>query len=324
MRTTGIRHILPMWAFCLLASLASTGCSPADSVKEAAVSQTGHGSQPGIETPGCLTGDEEPETIRFAITPFVGRQIISAHFEPILAYLARQTGRKFTLVNVSDYDEMLQLIAAGEVDFASLSPVLYVKAREQIPCLTLLLTQVARGSPYYSGYLLVNDSSAISSLNELAGKRLSLGPALSASGYVYPLSFLRSRGIEPASYFDEVVMAQDHVSSLRWLQEGRVDVAATFSSFRNPALASGLDAGKMRVLAVTGQIPYDAICARPGLSKRLMEDVRKALSRLNTTTPEGGRILGDKLDMGGWIPTLDVFYDPVRKHLSNLSSEEQP
>ncbi len=88
-----------------------------------------------------------------------------------------------------------------------------------------------------------------------------------------------------------------------------------------PARRAGLDVGNLRVLAVTGRIPYDAVVAHPDLAPSLAAAVQDALARLNSTTEEGRRLLGRVVDMSGWVPSVDSVYAPVRETLARVSGE---
>ena len=267
----------------------------------------------------CKTDKNIPEVLRFGVTPYLDTDILAQHFEPVLSYLSKRTGYAFELVPGESYTGLVDELAAGSVDLASLSPLTYVRARERMPCLQLLLTQVSLGSVSYSGYFVTRADSAVTRVEELRGKRFAFTALGSASGYLFPKAFLLERGETAEDFFGKTVFAGDHLTALKMLLDGEVEAAATFSSFMRPARASKLDVGNLRVLAVTGRIPHDAVVARPGLPPGMAGSIQEALAQLNTATEEGRQVLSGGLEISGWVATRDAFYDPVREKLDRLS-----
>lgn len=305
---------MALWVMILLAVACGRESDGPQPLDKAPVNSPAMSNRPA----NCLSEPGVPSPLRFGVTPYLDPQILSDNFEPILAYLARQTGYVIDLVPADSYSGLVEDLDTGRVDIASLSPLTYVMAQARMPCLQLLLTQVSFGSVSYSGYLVTRADSSIASVEDLKGRRFAYTTTGSASGYLFPRAYLLERGVDPESFFGHTVMAGDHMTALKLLLDGQVDSAATFSSFMRPARARKLDVGNLRVLAVTGRIPHDAVVARPGLSPAVAGAVRDALADLNTSSEEGRKILGGAVEINGWVSTRDSFYDPVRQRLGKL------
>ncbi len=311
------------------------GCNPDEAVPAV-------GSGPGTESsnerakplaPGspaeagaatCRAEEEPPAVLRFGVTPYVGSELVTRQFEPILAHLARETGLSFTMVMTSDYQDLLRSLLDGRVDVASLSPLLYVEAKEQQPCIRLLATQVSAGATFYSSYILVPEDAPYESVEDLEGKRFAFGSSSSASGYLFPLTFLMDRGIEPGRFFSEVKYAKDHLDALKMLLDHRVDAVATFARVLEPARSAGLDVGNLRVIAVAGRVPFDAVVAREGLEPETAARVQGALLGLTGATREGREILAGVIELGGWVMSDDSVYEPVRDRLRRVRERSAP
>jgi len=261
----------------------------------------------------CEFEREWPETIRIGVTPYVGSAVVEAEFSGVVEYLAHELRRPVRFVPSVGYSDLVEKLERNEVDVVSLAPLSYVRAKDRSPCMALLLTQVSRGSTHYSSYIMVRASSDISTINDLVGRSFAFAPADSASGYLFPRAFLSRQGIDPDSAFSRVEHGTEHLSTLRLLAEGKVDAAATFDRAVQLGRRAGIDTGRLRVLAVTGHIPFDAVCARPGLNRDLAVRVQDALIRLNSTTEEGRDILVHEMELNGWVRTSDSLYDPVRE-----------
>ena len=304
----------------LLAVLA--GCARPPDTDAERVGQ-GPAAAPTVELPEpmaaeCPVGEVVPEVIRFGVTPYFGYSVIEEQFEPILEYLEEKTGHRFELVRAESYARLIEMVEKKEVDIFSLSPLSYVRASERLPCLQLMLTQFAEGSVYYRGYIVVRAESPYETLEDLKGAPIAMLHENSTSGHLFPRAYMLERGIDADRYF-RVVKADNHAHAMKLLvEEKKVEAAATFSAVFQPLRDRGIDAGNVRVLAITGRIPYDAVCAQPHLSRSLVVDVARHLYRLNSTTEEGRKVIRNLIDMNGWIFTRDSIYDPVRAALGRL------
>ena len=285
----------------------------------------GEGAEPGSKEPDesrCIRSQDPPKEIRFGVTPYLGT-VVEEEFGPIAQYLEKEIGIPVVLVGCNSYTDLLRKVEQGAVDLASLAPLSYVRARNRNPCLQLLATQVVDGATYYSGYIVVRSDSAYETIEDLKGQNFAFVSRGSASGYLYPSSHLTQRGIIPEQYFSKVLYAGDHVRALQLLASGHVAAVATYSGVFLAARNVDPDLGDVRVLAITGHIPFDAICASDVLSQPMTEKIRAAMLALNFTTAEHRRILGSRLGLSGWIPTLDSVYDGLRELLPAVQGGDE-
>ncbi len=307
-------RVIAVMALLLVAACGqeSTAPRPLDEARRSKVEES---SRPA----SCEADKVVPTVIRFGVTPYLDTDLLSQNFEPILGYLSERTGYLFEEVPGTSYTGLVDDLAEGKVDLASLSPLSYVQARKRMPCMQLLLTQVSFGSVSYSGYLVSRADSPVSGVEDLRGKRFAFTAPGSASGYLFPRAFLLERNEKAEDFFGEIVFAGDHLNAIKLLLDGKVDATATFSSFMRPARAMKLDVGNLRVLAVTGRIPHDAIVARPGLPPGVAGAIKEALAHLNTASEEGRKVLTGGLEISGWVATRDAVYDPVREKLDLMT-----
>lgn len=304
-------------ALALLASCAQA--PPAEGESEGKAPTTSQAAEmPEPIAPECPVGEAVPEVIRFGVTPYFGYSAIEEQFEPIVEYLAEKTGHRFKLVRAESYARLIEMVENKEVDIFSVSPLSYVLVKRRIPCVLLMLSQFAGGSVYYRGYIVVRGDSPYESLEDLKGSPIAMLHEKSTSGYLFPRAYMMERGIDVDRDF-KVVTAANHTEAIKLLVEDKtVEAAATFSAVFQPLRKQGIDAGNVRVLAITGRIPHDAVCAQPHLARRLVVDVARHLYRLNSTTEEGRRIIRNLIDLNGWLFTRDSIYEPVRDALERV------
>jgi phosphonate transport system substrate-binding protein len=273
----------------------------------------------------CKFAETAPQEIGVAVTTLIGGNE-KEQYKRVLLYLSDQLKIPFRLLTFESMDEIIAAMESGIVHLASLSPLAYVRARDRIPCMPLLLTQVSSGTTHYVSYLMVRNQDGPRILEECRGKKLALVSQYSTSGYLLPMDFFLRKGISPDTLFSQVIFTNDHVTSLRMLEKGTVDVVATYSEVVGPARASGVDTSAFRVLAITGRTPYDALVSTDRIPRDLALRITDALAGLNTSTPEGRKILTGSLDLNGWVRTSPEIYRPLAETWGRLlrSGVQQP
>lgn len=259
-----------------------------------------------------------PETIVFASTPHLGAGLLTDEFQPFVGYLTEQLGRPTELRIVESYEKMIRLIESGEVHLGVLSPLSYVRAKKLQPGLRLLASQVANGATTYSAYMVARTDSGILDVQGLKGKRFGFVDKLSTSGYLYPMAELKGLGIEPETFFSEVVYAGDHEKLIQWVLEGKVAAGATSSSAFNIIKNKAGVGQSLTIIGKSGRIPYDAVVANARLAPELVTKAQKAILRLNTQDAAGREVLSGPTNINGFVPAQDNLYTDVRRALTLL------
>ncbi len=263
-------------------------------------------------------GTERPDALIFAVTPSLSDTELRARYLPIAEYVAKQVGLPIEWRVLIDYAEMQSALTRYEVHLAVMSPFSYVEVKRQMPSLILIAVPVAGGVTTYSGYIVVREDGGFNSIADLKGRRFGFVDEFSASGYLYPLAYLRSQKIDPSSYFSETMFLGDHTRLLTALTDGRIDAGASF------AIALSRPEGRpLKILAKTGRIPLDPWCASPRLDQELIDGIRGALVALSTRTEEGRQIL-NRTETNGFQVVGDDHYDGVRGVYRNVHGEGAP
>jgi len=269
---------------------------------------------------GCPKGDVTPGRLRVGIGGFWGSEDSVSAYNLVAGFLSSRLGMKVETISTEKYDELVDRIASGEVDAAKIPPLAYVKAVKRLPCLRLLRTMVADGAVRYSGYVIVRRDSPLTSLGQLAGKKIAFVERSSASGYLFALVRLADAGLKPGRDFENAVFLGTHEAVIRAVLSGEVDAGATFQGALKAARLDEMDTGSLRVLGVTGRIPMDAFVVRPDLAPGFVWRLEDALDALNSSTPEGRKALSGLKYVNGWVPGDDAFYDPVRRTLEEVEA----
>jgi phosphonate transport system substrate-binding protein len=124
---------------------------------------------------------------------------------------------------------------------------------------------------------------------------------------------LRSKGIDPDTFFGKQTFADDHENAIRQVIEGEADCAAAASPFVNLDTKTTVrGADELTVVAKTKRIPLDCLVVHKRLARGLAERLRAALFEL---VHAGGT--SDKLDdswgLDGFVQPMHESYDEVEQ-----------
>ncbi len=258
--------------------------------------------------PTAGSGTERPSKLVIGLTPYLSPAEMLEEFAPLAEHIGNVVGIPTELQVAANYAAMSQRMASGDLHLAAMSPFTYVRALRDNPGIILLATHIADGSSTYSAYIVTKEDSGIDRMDQLRGKRFGFIDRSSASGYLYPLAYLRSLGHEPGGLFSDVTFAGNHPNLIKLVLAGELDAGATFSTaFKNAKN------NQLRILTKTGRIPYDAYCANPRLDRGLVRQIRQLLLALSTRDEAGRKILGRLAHINGFVEVGDDHYDDVRR-----------
>lgn len=226
--------------------------------------------------------------------------------EPFTKYLEASLKKQGLTVHVElmifpTYDEGVEAVANGDIDFSRLGPVSYVLAKRKNPALTLLVGESHEGDKQFPAVMIVARDSPIASVADLRGKRFAFGDPSSTSGRYLPQAELAKARITAESLASYEYLGR-HDKVVFAVASGRFDAGATnINTFMKYAEAKNL-----REL-VRYPSPTHAWAAHDKLDPALVAALRKAL--LEMTDPR----LKELIDRNGFFPATDADYDELRR-----------
>lgn len=143
---------------------------------------------------GTYAADKPTETVR--------------KYLPFLSFLgdrmSERLGEKVEIkIHVSkEYEEGIEKLAKGEVDFARFGPASFVTVMEQNPDVRIVAIESKNGKKRFNGVIVVHRDSPVQSLEELAGLTFAFGDELSTIGRYLAQSHLLDAGISAADLHD--------------------------------------------------------------------------------------------------------------------------
>ena len=234
-----------------------------------------------------------------------------ATYRPLANYLAAQLKRPVELRTVDSWEGLAKSLAAGETDIALMGPWGYVLANNEAGA-QVVSTILYDDKPEYFAIMVTHPNSGIKTVADLRGKTFAFGDKGSTSGYLIPLDYFMTQGINPATYFGKVLHTK-HQAIETQVAQGVLDAGADYNRNRNAMIAQGLiKASQSVVIWQSAPLPNDAVA----VSKTLFAD-KALVARLQTALISVGEAQKTQPNLlpphyTGFVSRDNRFYKPIR------------
>jgi phosphate/phosphite/phosphonate ABC transporter binding protein len=250
--------------------------------------------------------------LRLGLVPYVSEETMRATHGKLAQHLAKELGVEIELVVGADYDAVGAALAKGEVDFAELSPYVYVRAKEKGKLRPLVMA-IADGSDTAASYIVVKRDSGYTRVEDLKGQAFGYVDKASATGYLLPRKFLREHGFNPETDFSESLVLGNHEAVLQAVLDGRVAAGGTYQGAFATMRRKGID-------PLSARSPRDLYVARADLPAEVGDALSRLLLEVSTRTPQGRELLSP-MGINGYVPADDRAYAEVeRAHRAEVGS----
>jgi phosphonate transport system substrate-binding protein len=228
-----------------------------------------------------------------------------ATYRPLAEHLEKQLGRKVELRTVDTWEGLAKSLANGETDLALMGPWGYVLANHEAGA-QAVSTILYDGKPEYYAIMVTHPDSGIKSPADLKGRSFAFGDKGSTSGYLIPLHYFMTQGINPDTYFAKVLNTK-HQAIETQVTQGVLDAGADYNRNRNAMIEQGLIKPERSVIFwQSAPLPNDAFA----VSATLYQDaafVAKLRAALEAVAPA---LL--PAHYGGFVARDNGFYKPIR------------
>lgn len=267
----------------------------------------------------------DPDTILFAVTPWGEAKKMKEGYAPLLKYLSKATDKKFQLLIMEDYETAIHQVADGDIDIAILPPVSYILSRQREPAIQYVATQLmernGKSFATYKAYLVTLSSKypdwSLEIFLEKAGDlKFGFVTQSSSSGYIYPMSFFKKRGIDPRQIFQKIIFFENHSDLTDALIKGDIDLGATWEHNLNEAKQKHGD--RFSIVATTGEIPGITWIASKKVDPQFVQKVRGVLLSLSKNRKI--KEILSKTPEKGWTTVSETFYNQVRENIKYVES----
>jgi len=229
-------------------------------------------------------------------------------FRPLLNTLEINLAEKLgepvsiSLQVASNYDQGIENLVNGQVDFARMGPASYIISEERNPDLKLLAMESKKGKKVFYGIICVQEQSEIENIAQLKGHSFAFGNERSTIGRYLSQHLLSEQGVyasDLASY--EYLDRHDRVGTA--VGAGQFDAGALKESTFKKLKGKGI---KIRELSRFANVTKPWI-ASSNMSEKMIAVLKEALLELKDTTALKG------IKKQGFLPAYDNDYTVIRE-----------
>ncbi len=257
----------------------------------------------------ATTALAQPDPLKFGVGLFQpDKEKNDATYRPLADYLGKRLGRQIKLFTVDTWEGLAKSLANGETDLSLMGPWGYVLANHEAGA-QVVSTILYEGKPEYFAITITNPKSGINTLEDLKGKTFAFGDKGSTSGYLIPLHYLMTKGIDPEKYFSKVIYTKHQAIEIS-VTRGELDAGADYNRNRDAMIAEGLiKPAESKIIWTSAPLPNDAFAVSAALykDKVFVARLQAALEDKALTAPG---LLPARYT--GFVIKDNAYYKPIR------------
>lgn len=224
------------------------------------------------------------KTIKFAILPLYPATTIYQRYEGLMRYLSNKTGYEFKLVIPKDFEEFMEFIKSGNIDFSYQNPYIFAMIDKHYDITAIVSTiDISNGETdegeEFRGVIITRSESRISNIEDLRNKRVMIVSPKSAGGFLSQKIFLAKKGINAEKEL-KLIDAKRQEKVILGVYNGDADAGFVREAALN-VLKEEIDMSKIRILAKTTPLPNWPIASCRKDKPALVQEVKKLLLELN-------------------------------------------
>jgi phosphonate transport system substrate-binding protein len=130
------------------------------------------------------------------IHPYLPATELINKFSPLADYLSKKCDQPIEVKVSKSYKSHIKRVGKNQMDLAYMGPASYVKMSHTYGKKTTLARLEVNGKPFFHGMIIARQDSAITTLQELQGKRFAFGDPNSTMSHLVPRYMLWQAGVE--------------------------------------------------------------------------------------------------------------------------------
>ncbi len=256
-----------------------------------------------------------PEVLVLGVLPDRSVNSLDERYRPLADYLQVELDIRVDLVVPDTYAELVDLMAAGDIDIGNFGGYTFVEAARRANAVPLAMRDV---DARFTSVIIANGNGSVQNLEDLRGQSFAFGSRLSTSGHLMPRHFLLQQGIQPESFFSAIEFTGSHDVTAMRVRDGEVRGGVVNALVLGRMLADkSIDAADLRIVWETPPYVDYVYAAHPRLDAATRERLVDAFLRLSIRDPQHRRIL-EALDAKGFLPASMTDFSELAAIVDNL------
>lgn len=232
-------------------------------------------------------------------------------FRPLGEHLSKETGLDIHFTILNHYGNLIDAFEGEGMDGAFFGSFTGALAIEQLGVEPLARPVNPDGETTHHGVLYTRKDSGIKNVADMRGKKLAFVDKATTAGYIFPLVYLREKGVENLdNFFGAYFFAGSHDATTYAVLDGSADIGVSKNTVFDlvRSVNPRIDA-EINVLALSETVPSDSLCVRSDLDDDIKIRLKQALLTLHETA-EGRRVL-EQFHAMRFVETQVADYQPV-------------
>ncbi|MCW8963323.1 MAG: phosphate/phosphite/phosphonate ABC transporter substrate-binding protein [Gammaproteobacteria bacterium] len=258
----------------------------------------------------CVDNNDSGAVDRWivGILPDQDKAEIFRIYRPLMDYLSNETGVQYEIRVPDSYQELLDWFGNKQINLALFGGVTFVKAHRQYNAVPITKRDVDGN---YSHYVLARSDIIAGNLAGIKGLKFAFGSPLSTSGHIMPRFYFQQSGVDPETYFSEILYSGAHDKTALLIQDGTVDAGAANTGVVRKMYDNGeLDPNKVRILWQS--LPYQdyVFATQEDVSEAARDNLLNAFLKLNQGDASH-RIILERLGANYYLPSLVEEFEQI-------------
>ncbi|GAQ95362.1 phosphate/phosphite/phosphonate ABC transporter binding protein [Thermodesulfovibrio aggregans] len=253
------------------------------------------------------------KTIKVAVLPLYSPLTIYKRYDPLMRYLSEKTGYEFKLVIPKNFEEFIQIVSEGKVNFSYQNPYVFSLISKKYPIKPLAITvgedcttdEGICGGEKFRGIIITRKDSPINKIDDLKGKKIMIVSPSSAGGYLSQKLYLEKKGFNLNRDF-KLIDAKRQEKVIIGIYKGEADAGFV----REAALSvwsDEVDLSRIKILDYGEYLPNWPFAVVNNKNSELTEKVKKLITELNDQT------ILSKAKVKGFKESTDEDYKILKK-----------
>ncbi|MCX8069227.1 MAG: PhnD/SsuA/transferrin family substrate-binding protein [Thermodesulfovibrionales bacterium] len=234
-----------------------------------------------------------------SVIPMYAHEITSKYYSPLLAYLQKETGKKWELKFYNTHNDLITAFCKKEIDIAFTGPVPFVKIQNKCKANELIVSLGSHGKPFYNS-VIFSSKKDIKTLKDLNGLKFGYLKA-STLAHIVPFKMLDNEGVKiiPVAY-----KRQEEI--VRAVMSGEVDAGGVKKS-----VFDKFQGQNIYIIGISEDIPNFLFFSQKDLDKNITSSFIQALTRLKPLRDNNHKKITENWDeeakYGFVLPTNDYM-----------------
>jgi phosphonate transport system substrate-binding protein len=250
---------------------------------------------------------------RFVLPPSLGSAQVKDRADKLVAFLQNALGKPVEVSVAASYEALAKDLLSGRADAAWAPP--FVCARTEAMGVRVLVRGVRLGMSSYRAALVCRAGARLT-LERLKGTTAAWVDRDAVAGYLLPVAYLKSQGVEPTRTFAAQHFTGSYRGALEEVLAGTADVAGVFCPPASTGLTFsagvekvlGAKAGdKFELIAYTEEAPNDGVPVAMGVPSELVSRLEATLLELGESS-EGQDLLKNLFSADRFEPAPRMGY----------------